>query len=82
MNKISLLGQCFHTFSENGKLEWQGAVIGNPEPGWYLVQLCEWLFGNASSRRIVRIEEMSKWVFYKDSEQMNEAYDRKYSGEL
>ena len=79
MKLVSLTGQCFHTFKDD-KPHWQGVVIGNPEPGWYLVQLCEWLNGNPSTRRIVRIEDMSKWVFYKDSEQMNEAYDRKYSG--
>lgn len=80
MKQISLVGQYFHTLKAD-KVHWQGVVIGNPEPGWYLVQLCEWLFGNTSDRRIVRIEEMSKWVFYKDSEQMKGAYDRKYSGQ-
>ena len=34
----TLVGQYFHSI-EDGYLQWQGTVIGNPEPGWYLLQL-------------------------------------------
>ena len=79
MSGVSLIGQGFHTFKDDN-LHCQGVVIGNPEPGWYLVQLFEWAFGTSSHRQIVRIEDMSKWVFYEDAEQMKEAYNLKYSG--
>lgn len=40
----SLVGMFFHSVSkESGYIEWQGVVIGNPEPGWYLLQLFSWI---------------------------------------
>jgi hypothetical protein len=37
-----LVGKYLHSANENNKIEWQGVVIGEPHPGWYLVQLFEW----------------------------------------
>jgi len=65
-----LVGHFFHSIGPRGKIEWQGEIIGRPEPGLYLVQLFEWLFGEPSTRHLVRIEDMAGWLFYPDSEAM------------
>jgi hypothetical protein len=71
-----LVGQWFHSIGKNsGQVEWQGVVIGNPEPGWFLVQLHEWLMGEPNVRHLVRIEDMAGWLFYYSDEQMNFSYD-------
>jgi hypothetical protein len=59
-----LVGKYFHSANENNKVEWQGVVIGEPHPGWYLVQLLEWASGQPSVQRLVPIEKMSGWLFY------------------
>jgi hypothetical protein len=43
-----LLGKYFRSANEDNKIEWQGVVIGEPHPGWYLVQLLEWTSGEPS----------------------------------
>ena len=30
-----LVGKYFHGVNESNKVEWQGVVIGEPNPGWY-----------------------------------------------
>jgi hypothetical protein len=70
----NLIGQFFHSI-EDGKINWQGVVIGNPLPGWYLVQLYEWLMGEPNVQRLVKIEEMHTWLFYDSSESMVYSYD-------
>ena len=73
---VTLLGQFFHSIGkENGQVEWQGVVIGNPEPGWYLLQLFEWLMGEPNVRRLVRIEDMGNWLFYENAEAMQVSYE-------
>lgn len=70
----TLIGQYFHSINEKGKIEWQGVVIGRPEPCWYLVQLFEWLMGEPNVRRLVNIEAMSNWLFYEDEDSMIYSY--------
>ena len=70
----SFVGHYFHEIDVDDKMKTQGVVIANPEPGWYLVQLFEWLHGNPTSRHLVRIEDMRSWCFYEDSEAMKSAY--------
>ena len=73
---VTLLGQCFHSIGkDDGQVEWQGVVIGNPEPGWYLLQLFEWAMGEPNVRRLVQIEDMEHWLFYEDSDAMKFSYD-------
>ena len=61
-----LVGKYFHSANENNKVEWQGVVIGEPHPGWYLVQLFDWASGEPSEQRLVPIEKMIGWLFYPD----------------
>jgi hypothetical protein len=63
----TLVGKYFHSANENNKIEWQGVVIGEPHPGWYLVQLFESASGEPSVQRLVPIEKMIGWLFYPDA---------------
>ena len=62
-----VVGKYFHSANENNRVEWQGVVIGEPHPGWYLVQLFEWASGEPSVQRLVPIEKMIGWLFYPDA---------------
>lgn len=66
----NLVGKYFHGLNENNKVEWQGVVIGEPRPGWYLVQLFDWASGKPSVQRLVPIEKMNAWLFYPDRDAM------------
>lgn len=71
----ALIGQFFHSIrKDDGQLEWQGHIIGNPEPGWYLLQLFEWGMGEPNVNRLMRIEDMEHWLFYSDAEAMMASY--------
>jgi hypothetical protein len=65
-----LVGKYFHSASETSKIEWQGMIIGEPHPGWYLVQLFDWGSGEPSVQRLVPIEKMIGWLFYPDADAM------------
>ena len=65
-----LVRKYFHSANENNKIEWQGVVIGEPQPGWYLVQLFEWSSGEPTVQRVVPIEKMIGWSFYPDANAM------------
>jgi hypothetical protein len=62
-----LVGKYFHSANESNKIEWQGVVIGEPHPSWYLVQLFEWASGEPNVQRLVPIEKMIGWSFYPDA---------------
>jgi hypothetical protein len=66
----NLVGKYFHSASETTKIEWQGVVIGEPHPGWYLVQLFDWASGEPSVQRLVPIEKMIGWLFYPNAAAM------------
>lgn len=70
----AMIGKYFHSIV-NDKVLWQGCVIGNPEPGIYLLQLFEWLMGEPNVIRIVRIEEMKDWFFYNNGDEMVLSYE-------
>jgi len=69
-----LVGKYFHGANENNKVEWQGVVIGEVNPGWYLVQLFDWATGKPSVQRLVPIEKMNAWLFYPDRDAMTSSY--------
>jgi hypothetical protein len=70
-NAEKLVGKYFHSANETNKIEWQGVVIGEPHPGWYLVQLFEWTSGEPTVQKLVPIEKMIGWLFYPDAAAMN-----------
>ena len=69
LKNSSLLDRYFHSV-ENEKIGWQGVIVGNPEPGWYLVQLFGWLDGSPNVQRLIKLESMREWLFYDDFEMM------------
>ncbi len=68
-----LLGQFFHSRVE-GKIHWQGCVLSELPGERYLVQLCSWLDGNPTERKIVPLDEMAAWSFYSSAYAMRWAY--------
>ena len=62
-----VVGKYFHSANENNKVEWQGMVIGEPHPGWYSVQRCEWASGEPKVQRLVPIEKIVGWLYYPDA---------------
>jgi hypothetical protein len=71
-----LVGQWFHSLSPmDNQIQWQGTVLGNPEPGWYLVQIFNWVDDLPSVRHLVRTEDMRGWLLYPNAAAMRESYD-------
>ena len=73
--ETSLIGCYFHSINPRGKVEWQGQVIGRPEPGVYLLQLFERFHGDPNVCRLVKVEDMHGWLFYRDNENLLFAYE-------
>ena len=78
-----LVGRWFHSFEgevcDPKGLRWQGQVVAAVLPGAvYLVQLDGRVLGEPSTQRLVRLEEMFRFVFYDTSEQMRDAWEQSY----
>jgi hypothetical protein len=73
----TLEGKFFHTF-KNKQVEWQGYVVSQPQEGYYLVQLFEWLVGEPSCKKLVPIDAMFDWDFYDTAEEMNFYFEMQY----
>lgn len=71
----ALIGKFFHSLDDEGKIEWQGCVLGPSSNGCYLVQLFSWLNGDPSNCCLVPFEEMGGWLFYACQEHMTFSYD-------
>jgi hypothetical protein len=74
--QTQLVGLYFHTFLKDNEIQWQGIVVGNPQPGWYLVQLFEWLNGTDSNIKLVMMEDMLHWQFYADKAGFDLGYEK------
>ena len=70
-----LVGQWFHSLTPDGRIKWQGHIVGMPQPGVYLVQCFEWFMGEPSVRQLVKLEDMLDWLFYPDDEAMKFSYE-------
>ena len=73
-SKDCLASRFFHSIKD-GKVEWQGRIIGRVSDEHYLVQLFEWAMGEPSVQRIVPVSEMSPWLFYSDADEMTHSYE-------
>lgn len=69
-----MIGKFFHDLksNENEDLELrnQGRIIGNPEPGWYLIETFDFINGGSVFKRLIKFEEMKEWVFYDNKEDL------------
>jgi len=74
-NNNALVGKYFHSLNGKGKVQWQGYVIGATEPGWYLVQLFNWINGDKSNQKLVLFSDMLNWLFYEDGDSMVYSYE-------
>ena len=72
---FDLSGQFFHTFDDEGCLEFQGQIIGSPEAGLYLCQLFSAITGEPTRQILTRVKEMAGWRFYASAEKWRLAYD-------
>jgi excisionase family DNA binding protein len=65
------VGKFFHSFSAEGKLSWQGQIVGKPHPGFYLVELFSWMTGSPDGGKVIPIEDIARnWKIYETSEEM------------
>jgi len=74
-NQNPIVGKFFHSIEPNGHIKWQGKIIAEPKPKCFLVQLCEWGFGQPSDQRLINFDQMATWLFYDSAEQMRDSYD-------
>jgi hypothetical protein len=75
----NLVGRYFHTFTDEGLVEYQGVVLGEPHHGFFLVRTFEWLAGSPYCERLYRIDDMLDWWFYDEAEWMTNTYDHDLS---
>lgn len=71
----ALRGKFFHSFGEEGFVEWQGQILGQAPGGFYLVQLFSWMIGEESNCLLVPFSEMTDWYFYQNADAMKFSYD-------
>jgi hypothetical protein len=62
-------GKYFHTI-EDGSISRQGIVLSESEPGQFIVEIHEWLTGQASGEYLVLESNMDSWRFYSSAEAM------------
>lgn len=50
--------------------------MGAVSEGVFLVQYFDFVMGDPSTMHLFKVEDMMTWVFYEDSEDMRDAYQR------
>jgi hypothetical protein len=71
-----MVGTWFHSISpETGRIQWQGEILAEPEPGLFLVETYSWSTRSPYDRRLVPLEAMRDWLFYPSDQAMRESYD-------
>ena len=61
----------------------QGVVVAEPSPGFFLVELADWIAGSSTAQqlvgiaeqRLVGIEVMAEWRFFDTAEGMRNVWD-------
>jgi hypothetical protein len=77
----SLVGSWFHKLDGYGDILWQGAVVGEIQPGIYQLELFDWIEGRGY-QVVVALTDMlhgnpeQEWRFYDTEERMRLGYDR------
>lgn len=70
-----LKGKFFHSLKD-GKIHWQGQVVGELPQEKFLVQLFSWLDGRDTEQKIVGFKEMLDWKFYQSDQEWRDAGDK------
>lgn len=71
-----LVGLWFLTHESDGKKEFQGQILSKLENNIYLVQLYDWLLGQASTMKLFPLDKLLSADFYSTVEDLKE--DIKY----
>ena len=66
----TMVGLFFLELNEQNEPQRQGYVIRKINDEIYAIQLFDWLLGDESIVRLVKIEDMMTWHFYSSNEQM------------
>ena len=74
MELSPLVGKWFHSFGESGTVKWQRTVLSQINSEVFLVQLYEWIVGEATYQKLVKLSEMLEWNFYDTNEDMKDAF--------
>ena len=77
-----IVGKYFHSINQNGELIWQGKVVGEPGEGKYLIQLFSWLDGHPTEQRLIKLDEMTDWLFYSTHDDFMASYNYGAAGNL
>lgn len=62
------VGLYFHTFNEDGSIQYQGQVDYQLPDGRLICQLFEWFMGNPNNQETFDLEQTKKWQFYTTEE--------------
>jgi hypothetical protein len=83
-NKVSpLKGKFFHSMKSDDKaIHWQGQIVDELTPGYFLLQLFSWLDGRPTDQMTVALADMRGWKFYTSQEAMVEAGNRLREGQF
>jgi hypothetical protein len=76
----SLVGRWFHSWKD-GKIQWQGQVVGEVAPQLYRVTTYEWFLGIDTTEHLIPLQRMvdEHWTFYNTDEEMRDYYQYRYN---
>jgi hypothetical protein len=72
-----LVGRYFHIWGDDGCISRQGRVVAQIDPAHYLVQLYDWIVGEANTMHVYTLDDMTvgkadrapgAWQFYESHE--------------
>ena len=69
-----LIGKYFHSYTDNGLVDWQGVIIDTDRDD-VIVQLFEWFGGSPGIQKLVPRATVYEWNLYEDEAAMKAAYD-------
>ena len=64
------VGLFFHTFSEDGSIEYQGMVERQLPDGRLVCTLFDWFMGEENGQKTCDLEQVKEWNFYTSSGHM------------
>ena len=78
MNENILKDKWFHSKDEDGKINWQGQVLGLVNEGVCVVQLYSYFTGAPTIMKLIHISDMLyDWDFYDTADEMRDNYREK-----
>ncbi len=71
----AIVGLCFHSFTEDGQIEWQGRISAYDKASdSYVCDLLSWVDGAASNVVIVPAATIGSFALYRSDYDMRRAY--------